>query len=67
MLGATATLTKPAKKPAGGVLGATAHLGKVVAGAKLPFTGLPLWIFVAVAAALVLAGVAIRRTAGHRV
>ena len=66
VLGATATLTKPAKKPAGGVLGATAHLGKVVAGTHLPFTGLPLWIFVAVAAALVFAGLAIRRTAGHR-
>jgi hypothetical protein len=66
VLGATATLTKPAKKPAGGVLGATARLGKVVAGSRLPFTGLPLWIFVAVAAALILAGVAVRRTAGHR-
>ena len=78
--GATVTL-KPAKaqavhkvaaaktkaKPAGGVLGTTTHLGHVVASSRLPFTGLPLWIFVAVAAALILAGAAIRRSANDRI
>jgi hypothetical protein len=67
VLGATATLTpakaaaKPAAKRAGGVLGATARIGSAVASKNLPFTGLPLWIFVAVAAALVGAGVLVRR------
>jgi len=78
--GATATL-KPAKapvvhkvaaaatkpKPRGGVLGTTTHLGHVVASSRLPFTGLPLWIFVAVAAALILTGAAIRRSANSRI
>jgi hypothetical protein len=65
--GATATLKPKAKKPAGGVLGTTTRLGSTVASTNLPFTGLPLWIFVAIAAALILAGATVRRSAGNRV
>jgi hypothetical protein len=65
--GATATLTpKPKAKPRGGVLGATTRLGSSVSGTRLPFTGLPLWIFAAVAAGLVLVGVGVRRSARDR-
>lgn len=63
--GAVMTL-KPAKtKPAGGVLGATTRLGGAVASAKLPFTGLSLWIFVLVAAALIGIGATVRRSASR--
>ena len=66
--GATATLMPKAKpKPAGGVLGATTRLGGTVASTNLPFTGLPLWIFVAVAAALILVGATVRRSAHDRI
>jgi hypothetical protein len=66
--GATATLTK-AKKPAskGGVLGAAAKIGSTVASTRLPFTGLPLWIFVAVAAALIAIGFTVRRSARDQI
>jgi hypothetical protein len=63
--GATATLA-PKAKPQGGVLGATTRLGSSVAGTRLPFTGLPLWIFTAVAAGLILVGVGVRRSARDR-
>jgi hypothetical protein len=62
---AVAATAKP--KAAGGVLGATTRLGSTVTGARLPFTGLPLWIFAAVAAALLLIGVAVRRSADDRI
>jgi len=62
---AAAATTKP--KPAGGVLGATTRLGSTVTSTKLPFTGLPLWIFVAVAAALILTGAAVRRSGHERI
>ena len=65
--GATATLTKPKAKPAGGVLGATTRLGGTVASTNLPFTGLPLWIFAALAALLILVGATVRRSASDRV
>ena len=72
--GATATLAPkttraaaPTKaKPRGGVLGTTTRLGNAVSGTRLPFTGLPLWIFVAAAAALILMGAAVRRSADDR-
>jgi hypothetical protein len=57
---ASAPLAKP--KPAGGVLGATAHLGHTVTTGTLPFTGLRLWIIALIAAALVLIGALVRRT-----
>jgi hypothetical protein len=61
VLGAAVAL-KPAKaKPAGGVLGATARLGGTVAATRLPFTGLPLWIFAVAALALIGTGLAFRR------
>jgi hypothetical protein len=73
--GATVTLTPkttrtaaaPARaKPRGGVLGATTRLGSSVSGTRLPFTGLPLWIFAAVAAGLILVGAGVRRSARNR-
>lgn len=55
-------------KPAGGVLGTTTRLGSTVASSTLPFTGLPLWIFALVAAAVIGIGVATRRASvNHRV
>jgi hypothetical protein len=44
------------------VLGATTRLGGTVASARLPFTGLPLWIFAAVALALIAIGYTVRRS-----
>jgi hypothetical protein len=52
-------------KPAGGVLGTTTRLGSTVASSTLPFTGLPLWIFALVAAALIGIGVATRRASAN--
>jgi hypothetical protein len=57
---------KASSQPAGGVLGTTTRLGGTVASTTLPFTGLPLWIFAAVAAALILAGATMRRSANGR-
>jgi hypothetical protein len=57
---ASAPLAKA--KPAGGVLGATAHLGHTVTTGTLPFTGLRLWIVALIAVALVLIGALVRRT-----
>ena len=57
VLGAQATLTKPAARPAHGVLGAVGRL----AGTSLPFTGLALWIAVLIAAALIGGGLLVRR------
>jgi hypothetical protein len=60
VLGAQAVIVKPAKKPAGGVLGATARLGNFATRGTLPFTGLPIWIVVLVALALIAGGLAVR-------
>jgi hypothetical protein len=61
-----AVALKPTKtKPAGGVLGTTTRLGGSVAATRLPFTGLPLWIFALVAAGLIGVGLAMRRTAAN--
>ena len=65
--GATVTLTPKKKASHGGVLGATTRLGSAVTGRNLPFTGLPLWIFVAVAAGLIFTGVAVRRASDDRI
>ena len=67
MLGATAPL-HIAKTPqaSGGVLGTTVRLGKSVGGTTLPFTGLPLWIFAAVAVGLILIGSFARRAGAER-
>lgn len=62
VLGAEATLTKPAARLAtrhGGVLGTVTHL----AGSTLPFTGFPVWLAVLIAISLILAGVTLRRRA----
>lgn len=55
VLGAHTTLATP--KPHHGVLGTVTH----VAGSTLPFTGFPVWLAVLIAAALILAGVVVRR------
>ena len=61
-----AVALKPTKtKPAGGVLGTTTRLGGSVAATRLPFTGLPLWIFALVAAGLIGVGLAMHRTAAN--
>jgi hypothetical protein len=51
---------------AGGVLGTTTRLGSTVPAKTLPFTGAPLWIFAAAAAALILLGAGVRRSATGR-
>jgi hypothetical protein len=54
------------EQPAGGVLGATARaaksLGKTAASGTLPFTGMPLWIAALIGAALLAAGLTLRRS-----
>jgi hypothetical protein len=64
--GESVALPQSNAKPTGGVLGATTRLGGTVASTSLPFTGLPLWSFAAVAAALILAGIAVRRATADR-
>ena len=64
--GETAALPQTKAKPAGGVLGATTRLGGTVASSNLPFTGLPLWIFAAAAAGLILVGFTVRRSSTDR-
>jgi hypothetical protein len=62
-----AVALKPTKtKPAGGVLGTTTRLGGTIASTRLPFTGLPLWIFAAVALALIAVGLTARRASANR-
>ena len=61
VLGTQVVVLKPVKQPAaGGVLGATARLGNFATHGTLPFTGLPLWIIVLVALALIAGGLAVR-------
>lgn len=60
-LAAEATMKKaPKSGRAGGVLGATAKLGKVAAKGTLPFTGLPLWVLTLAALGLIGTGLALR-------
>jgi hypothetical protein len=67
VLGAQATIRsaapahRAAAKPAGGVLGAVATIGSTAVHGTLPFTGLPLWIAVAIAAVLLAVGLALWR------
>jgi hypothetical protein len=56
VLGATASAGHGNAAPQGGVLGAIASVG----GGVLPFTGLPLWIFVVAALALIALGLGLR-------
>jgi hypothetical protein len=65
--GATVALKPTKTKPASGVLGATTRLGGKVAATRLPFTGLPLWIFALVAAGLIGIGITVRRASAHRI
>jgi hypothetical protein len=65
--GATVVLKPTKAKPAGGVLGTTTRLGGSIASTRLPFTGLPLWIFALVAAGLIGIGLTMRRASAHRI
>jgi hypothetical protein len=65
--GAVVALHPTKTKPSGGVLGATTRLGGTVASTRLPFTGLPLWIFAGVALALIGIGLAFRRVSAGRI
>lgn len=74
VLGETHTLSKPRSTKAkaaakaapakSGVLGETHTLGSTVTSSTLPFTGLKLWLFALVAAALISLGLIARRTTG---
>jgi hypothetical protein len=59
--GAVVALRPTKTKPAGGVLGTTTRLGGTIASSRLPFTGLPLWIFALAAVALIAIGFTVRR------
>jgi hypothetical protein len=65
--GAAVTLRPTKTKASGGVLGTTTRLGGTIASSRLPFTGLPLWIFALVALALIAVGLGIRRTSTNRI
>jgi hypothetical protein len=65
--GAVVALKPTKTKPAGGVLGTTTRLGGSIASARLPFTGLPLWIFALVAAGLIGIGLTMRRVSANRI
>jgi hypothetical protein len=65
--GATVALKPTKAKPAGGVLGTTTRLGGKVASTRLPFTGLPLWMFALVAAGLISIGLTMRRVSASRI
>jgi hypothetical protein len=70
VLGAVHTLpqakAKSSSRPVGGVLGATARLGRSVGAKTLPFTGLPLWLFALVAIGLIGVGLATQRMTARR-
>jgi hypothetical protein len=63
--GAVVALKPTKKKAAGGVLGTTTRLGGTIASTRLPFTGLPLWIFALVAAGLIGIGLTVRRASAN--
>ncbi|MFL5962215.1 MAG: hypothetical protein ACJ757_04915 [Gaiellaceae bacterium] len=65
--GAVVALKPTKPKPSGGVLGATTRLGGTAAATRLPFTGLPLWIFTGVALGLIGIGFAFRRASLDRI
>ncbi len=65
--GAVVALKPTKAKPAGGVLGTTTRLGGTIAATRLPFTGLPLWIFAIVAAGLIGIGLTMRRASANRI
>jgi hypothetical protein len=68
VLGAIVALKNPAKpKATGGVLGTTTRLGATVRAHHLPFTGLSLGLFAALAAGLILVGFAARRASADRI
>lgn len=64
--GAVVALKPTKTKPAGSVLGTTTRLGGTVGSTRLPFTGLPLWIFALVAAGLIGVGLAMRQASTNR-
>jgi hypothetical protein len=67
VLGAIVALKSPAKpKATGGVLGTTTRLGATITQHHLPFTGLSLGLFAALAAGLIFVGFAARRASGNR-
>jgi hypothetical protein len=57
VLGAQVTLSSHKPVARHGVLGAVAN----ISGSSLPFTGFPIWIAVAIALALILTGLTLRR------
>ncbi|HEY8724057.1 MAG TPA: hypothetical protein VIL92_09400 [Gaiellaceae bacterium] len=65
--GAVVALRPTKTKRAGGVLGTTTRLGGSIASTRLPFTGLPLWIFALVAAGLIGIGLTMRRASLRRI
>jgi hypothetical protein len=65
--GAVVALKPTKAKSAGGVLGATTRLGGTIASTRLPFTGLPLWIFALAALALIAVGYTVRRSSANRI
>ena len=65
--GAVVALQAPKAKPAGGVLGATTRLRGTLASTRLPFTGLPLWIYALAAAGLIGIGLTVRRASANRI
>jgi len=67
VLGAVTPLHSAKPKASAGVLGSTVRLGKKVGGTTLPFTGLQLWIFAAVALGLILVGAFTRRASANRI
>ena len=67
VLGAVTPLHSATPKASAGVLGATVGFSKKVGGTTLPFTGLQLWIFAAVALGLILAGAFARRASADRI
>ncbi|HWG56821.1 MAG TPA: hypothetical protein VNT58_09905 [Gaiellaceae bacterium] len=53
--------SQPERENGGGVLGATSRLGRSVAAAELPFTGMPVWVVALVGLGLLAAGLTLRR------
>jgi hypothetical protein len=66
VLGTTVALAPPAHSSAPGVLGALHPLGQSVAAARLPFTGLDLWVVALAGLAVLLLGLAARHAGARR-